>query len=128
MYDEKLLSQRLLLSRRDLGLDQKELGRRAGVSNTYISDIERGRLTNIGIEVINALAKVLGIAPGYLAGWEENPLQGVIEETTNEEYGEEEQQLIERLRSLPAPLRRVATGLIDLLIESQVGSKPDKTE
>lgn len=72
-YQPKLFAERLLISRRDLSLDQKELGRRANVSNTYISDLERGRVTNPGIEVIDALASALGVSIRYLIGLSEDP-------------------------------------------------------
>lgn len=77
MFDAKKFAQRILLSRRELDLDQKELGRQAGVSNTYISDIERGRAVNVSIEVILSLANALGIAPAYLIGLTDDPLSGI---------------------------------------------------
>lgn len=70
MYNSSTLAERLLLARRHSGLDQKELGRRANVSNTYISDLERGRVTNPGIEIIFALADALGIPVADLIGIE----------------------------------------------------------
>lgn len=70
MYNSSSFAERLLLARRHSGLDQKELGRRANVSNTYISDLERGRVTNPGIEVIYALADALGIPVTDLLGIE----------------------------------------------------------
>ena len=51
MFDIKILATRLLLSRRDLGLDQLELASRSGVSNSYISDLKRGRARNVGVDV-----------------------------------------------------------------------------
>jgi len=59
---------RLLLARRYAKLDQKELGRRANVSNTYISDLENGRVTNPGIEIVFALADALGMPAAELLG------------------------------------------------------------
>jgi transcriptional regulator with XRE-family HTH domain len=72
-YDPKLFAERLLICRRDLSLDQKELGRRANVSNTYISDLERGRVTNPGIEVLDSLATALGVSIKYLIGISNDP-------------------------------------------------------
>jgi len=73
MFDTKLLGERLLLNRRDLKMDQMELSSRSGVSNTYISDIERGRARKIGVDVIFALAEALGVSPIYLMGMTDNP-------------------------------------------------------
>lgn len=76
----KLLSQRLLLSRRDLGIEQKELASASGVSNSYISDLERGKVANVGVETVFTLANALGISPAYLLGLTDNPLQGISDE------------------------------------------------
>jgi transcriptional regulator with XRE-family HTH domain len=73
MYNSSSFAERLLLARRHSGLDQKELGRRANVSNTYISDLERGRVTNPGIEIIFALAEALGVPVIDLLGIEVDP-------------------------------------------------------
>lgn len=73
MFDTKLLGERLLLNRRDLKMDQLELASRSGVSNTYISDIERGRARKIGVDVVFALAEALGVSPIYLMGITDNP-------------------------------------------------------
>jgi transcriptional regulator with XRE-family HTH domain len=70
MYNSSSFAERLLLARRHSGLDQKELGRRASVSNTYISDLERGRVTNPGIEVVFSLAEALNVPVVDLLGIE----------------------------------------------------------
>lgn len=90
MYDTLTLAQRILLSRRDLDWKQENLAEASGVSRTYISNIERGRVTNVGVEVIFALAKALGVAPQYLLGLTEDPLAGVPDSDVE---SEERQQL-----------------------------------
>jgi transcriptional regulator with XRE-family HTH domain len=84
MVDMKLLGQRLLLSRRDLDLDQIELAAKSGVSNTYISDLERGRTRNVSVDVVLSLADALGVSIQYLLGLTEDPLQGVADEADDE--------------------------------------------
>ena len=74
MFKAKELADRLLLSRRDLHWDQEELSRRSGVSRGYISEIERLRKTNIGVEVVFALAEALGVTVPYLLGISDDPL------------------------------------------------------
>ena len=71
---ETTLGQRILLSRRDLDLNQEDLADRAGVSRPYISNIERGYLTNPTIDAVQAIAGALGVRPEYLLGWTEDPL------------------------------------------------------
>ena len=62
------LSERLLLCRRDMSLTQLELSERSGVSRSYIAQVERGTVTNIGIEPLIMLAKALGVTVSYLIG------------------------------------------------------------
>lgn len=69
MNMEATLAGRLLLLRRDLNLNQDELSARSSVSRNYISDLERGKVTNPGIEIIEALARALDVRPEYILGW-----------------------------------------------------------
>lgn len=72
-----VLGQRLLLSRRDLDITQIDLAQRAGnVSAAYISDLERNKVGNPTVEVIEAIAAALGVSPAYLLGWSDDPLAG----------------------------------------------------
>ena len=68
------LSTRLLLSRRDLKINQDDLARTAGVSRAYISDLERGKVENPTADVIVALATALQVRPEYLMGWSDDAL------------------------------------------------------
>lgn len=68
------LGNRLLLSRRELDLNQDELARRVGVDRSYISQIERGVVTNVGIEVLEKIAEALGISIAYLLRLTDAPL------------------------------------------------------
>lgn len=61
------------MSRKDLDIDQRELGRRVGVSNTYISNIERGHAKNVTADVLVKLAEVLGVSVNYLLGLSDAP-------------------------------------------------------
>lgn len=69
------LADRLLLSRRDVDITQEDLAAKAGnVSAAYISSLERGKVVNPTAEVVEALAKALGVQPEYLIGWTDDPL------------------------------------------------------
>lgn len=80
MFDMKTLRERLLLSRRDLDINQDIVAERSGISGAYISKIERGRADNVGVKTIFALAQALGVSPAYLLGLTDNPLAGVDDE------------------------------------------------
>ena len=71
-----VLATRLWSSRRDLHWNQGDVAERSQISRQYISDLERGRITNPGVEVVEALAAALGVSPSYLLGWSDTPLPG----------------------------------------------------
>lgn len=54
--------------------NQDDLAASSGVSRTYVSDVERGKVTNVGIEVVTALAEALGVSAAYLLGFTDDPL------------------------------------------------------
>lgn len=105
-----VLGDRLLLSRRSVDIDQRELARRSGVSATYISKIERGHVHNVTIDVVFKLAEALDLSVGYLLGLTDipsdepgTPLQ-TTETTLTFEVKDRE-------------LRRIVQELIAILVE-----------
>lgn len=47
--------------RKKEGMNQKELAEKAGISRTYLSEIERGEAQNISFRVVEKLEEVLGL-------------------------------------------------------------------
>ncbi len=74
------LGEKVLLSRRDLALTQAQLAEQVGVSRSHIANIETGRITNVGIDVLKALAHALEVSPAYLMGFTDNPLADIDDE------------------------------------------------
>lgn len=119
-----VLADRLLLSRRDVDITQEDLANHAGnVSAAYISSLERGKVTNPTVEVIEAIASALGVSPAYLLGWSDVPLA----EETNA-IGEERvpytvdpriQQLIDLYEDLDPANQAIALEIINTLRRSQ---------
>lgn len=64
----------MLLSRREIGIDQQQLARKVGVSYPYISKIERGHVSNVTLEVVEKLAEALGVSIAHLLGLTDAPL------------------------------------------------------
>lgn len=81
---QRSLGLRLRLSREDLGWEQDDLGEKSGISRGYISKLERGYTTNVGIEVIFALANALGVSVQYLLGLTDDPLFGLKDDEEEE--------------------------------------------
>jgi transcriptional regulator with XRE-family HTH domain len=111
---------RILLSRRDLNLNQDALAAAVGVSQAYISGIERDKITNPTLEVVEGLAAALGVSPAYLLNLTDNPLG--LEQTAGDDQvvldvrSPEERRLVvdtvEELQSLSDEDQRLALGLI----------------
>lgn len=76
----KTLAWRIRSSREDMHWNQEELAQRSGVSRSYISNIESGRIVNITVDFAFALADALGVSRAYLIGLTDDPLAGIEEE------------------------------------------------
>lgn len=63
-----VIGERVLLCRRDMNLNQTELGRRSGVSRAHISRIENGQVNGVTTDVLLALARALQTNAAYLLG------------------------------------------------------------
>lgn len=77
--DTLQLGRRILLSRKDLSLNQEELGQKAGISRGHIAKIERGEVKNPTLEIIYRLADALGVSRAYLLGFTDDPLHEIEE-------------------------------------------------
>lgn len=132
------LSTRLLLLRRDLHLNQEDLAAKSGISRPYISDLERGRITNAGVEVVEALASALQIEPAYLAGWSDDPsgestsasiLDGrIVYQVANPREYRRIQELLDRFNDLAPEYQEIVLTVIEEFRRAQrvriVGGEP----
>lgn len=57
--------------RMELGLSIREVAQALGVAASTVSRYESSDIQNMGIDKIEALARVLRCSPGYLMGWED---------------------------------------------------------
>lgn len=67
MEVNKIINQRRL----ELGLTLKDVAKALGVAESTVSRYESLDIKHMGIDKIEALAKVLDCTPAYLMGWEE---------------------------------------------------------
>ena len=59
-------NQNMKILRINIGLTQKQLGQRVGVSQVYISKIENGDIDGLTVAKIIKLSKVLNVSPTEL--------------------------------------------------------------
>lgn len=97
--------------RKQHGLTQKELGDRLGVSHAAVSKWERG-INYPDIELLEPLARVLGITAAELLGLEDAPSEEVIKEVT--ELSLEEREEIKR--GLRVRLRLIGIAALILAV------------
>lgn len=100
-------------------LSQIELGERSGISQEYIGKIERRDVTNVGTEVVSALATTLKVHPALL-------LFGKVTEPTLELDHEEkalyplkksEKELLATYRNLPLRQKKALTSVAKALLK-----------
>jgi len=65
-YDGMAIYLRLREFRRALGLTQSELAARAGIRRATVSRLENSRITSIDLSVLEKLANLLRVEPGFL--------------------------------------------------------------
>ncbi len=68
---DKTVSQIIKERRIELGLTQLQVANRVEVSEGTVSRWESGNIANMGRDKIAALAAVLKLNPGIIAGWDE---------------------------------------------------------
>lgn len=108
------IGSRIKAKRNELGLSQRELAARLGYKDhTTLTRIEAGKVELSQSNIVK-FAKVLGVKPGYLMGWEEKP----------EEFGAlaaevlkdpELLQLVKNYRELSAADRATVSALVSSL-------------
>lgn len=59
--------------RQELGLTLKDVASALGIAESTVSRYESSNIQNMGIDKIEALAKVLRCSPSYLMGWDTSP-------------------------------------------------------
>lgn len=70
------IAQKIKLLRERKGLTQEELARMIHTTKQSIYKYENGIVTNIPLEKIEQIAKVLGTTPAWLMGWADQSTQG----------------------------------------------------
>jgi transcriptional regulator with XRE-family HTH domain len=63
---------RIRARRKDLGMTQEELGKKASVTKATINKYETGIVTNLKRSTIEDIASALNVSPSYIMGWTDN--------------------------------------------------------
>lgn len=57
------------------GMTLEELGNKVGVGKSTVRKWENGMIANMRRDKIQKVADALGVSPGYLMGWDEEPAE-----------------------------------------------------
>ncbi len=79
--------------RQELGLTLKDVATALGIAESTVSRYESSNIQNMGIDKIEALAKVLRCSPSYLMGWDassDSPPNTLAAHFDGTEYTDEE--------------------------------------
>ena len=68
------IGERIREARTAKGLTQEQLAEQVHVTKQAVYKYETGIVTNIPLDKLESIAACLGVAPGYLAGWQGSPL------------------------------------------------------
>ena len=100
-----MFGKRLKELRESRGLSLSELAAQSGVAKSYLSNMERDKMTNPSLEVMTKIASVLDITPQLLISQDKdvNKEQSVLErlalaEGINQEQLKEYKELIEFIK------------------------------
>ena len=115
-----MLAENLVTLRNLKGFTQEQLAEQVHVTKQAVYKYETGIVTNIPLDKLESIAACLGVAPGYLAGWQGSPagaeLDALIQDEPIAAYQNLKDQLtqadkedISRLIQLRAELNRSKT-------------------
>ena len=107
--DYKKVGERIAARRKELGLKQWQVNEMAGLSDKYLSNIERATSV-LSIDVLMKLCNVLKTTPDYLLLGTEN-----TQETENYHLFFEK-----KIQNLTPAQRKLAAGLLDWLASTEL--------
>ena len=67
------IGERIREARTAKGLTQEQLAEQVHVTKQAVYKYETGIVTNIPLDKLESIAACLGVAPGYLVGWQGSP-------------------------------------------------------
>ena len=116
-----ITSERIRALRLQNHLTLDDVAQQIDVNRQAVYKYEHGIVTNIPLEKIEMMARLFGVTPGYLAGWEKAEVEYDLQWFADDPF---EKQLLDVYRSLPVG------GKQYLLQQAQAasllfGEKPD---
>ena len=105
--------ERIARLRELMNIGQSELAERIGVSKQTLYKYENGIVSNVPSDKIEAMAKIFGVTPAYLMGWEDSPTPEQTPVPNPDHLSSDEKTLVTNYRILDATDRLKAQGYIE---------------
>ena len=103
------IGERIREARTAKGLTQEQLAEQVHVTKQAVYKYETGIVTNIPLDKLESIAACLGVAPGYLAGWQGSPAGAELDALIQDQLTQADKEDIARLIQLRAELNRSKT-------------------
>ena len=103
------IGERIREARTAKGLTQEQLAEQVHVTKQAVYKYETGIVTNIPLDKLESIAACLGVAPGYLAGWQGSPEPIAAYQNLKDQLTQADKEDIARLIQLRAELNRSKT-------------------
>lgn len=105
--------ERIARLRELMNIGQSELAERIGVSKQTLYKYENGIVSNVPSDKIEAMAKIFGVTPAYLMGWEDSPTPEQTPVPNPDQLSSDEKTLVTNFRILDSTDRMKAQGYIE---------------
>ena len=105
--------ERIARLRELMNIGQSELAERIGVSKQTLYKYENGIVSNVPSDKIEAMAKIFGVTPAYLMGWEESPTPQQTASKDPDQLSSDEKTLVTNYRILDSTDQMKAQGYIE---------------
>ena len=105
--------ERIARLRELMNIGQSELAERIGVSKQTLYKYENGIVSNVPSDKIEAMAKIFGVTPAYLMGWEDSPTPEQTTVPNPDQLSSDEKTLVTNYRILDSTDRMKAQGYIE---------------
>lgn len=111
------IGDRIKKARKNLNISQTDLAEKIGSSKQTMHKYENNIITNIPSDKIELIAKVLGVTPAYLMGWEDNLNKSSADLMVDMIYDTELLDHVHKINKLSADDRKTIYDMIDFLFE-----------
>jgi transcriptional regulator with XRE-family HTH domain len=122
----EVLSERIKKERKRKGISQKMLSTRLNISQSNVSEWERGD-SRPTIENLIKIADILGVTVDYLIGRTDNPLSLIKNDTPYIDVNQFEKELLETFRTLSTEQKIIVCRSIGIEHPAERWDKAKKT-